>query len=39
MKCNKKCPHYCKGMCFKDNEHVKILREGQDCVYDKEKKE
>lgn len=35
--CNKNCPHYYNGQCFKEAKDVKIVREKEPCKWEKNK--
>lgn len=35
--CNKNCPHYYNGQCFKEAKDVKIVREKEPCKWEKKK--
>ena len=33
-KCDKKCPNYTSGMCFKEPKDVKIVKVGEPCKWE-----
>ena len=34
-KCDKRCPYYSNGMCFKEARNVKIIKTGDKCKWDR----